>query len=78
MRPRARKAAAAIVISSGVTRLPEQAQAEQTKERCRRAIDPALGDEIEAAHRRGPENSETRLYHTISFIVTMTISVAII
>jgi hypothetical protein len=41
-----------IMISSGIAGLPEQAQAENAKERCRRAINPALGDEIEAAHWR--------------------------
>lgn len=38
--------------SSGVACLTEQAQAEKTKEHSRRPIDPAFGDEVEAAHRR--------------------------
>ena len=41
-----------IVTSSGLARLPEQTQAEKTKERPRRTIEPPFGDEIEAAHRR--------------------------
>src|SRR5687767_13051668 len=39
-------------ILDRIARAPEQAQAEKTEERPGRAIDPAFGDEVDAAHRR--------------------------
>jgi hypothetical protein len=38
------------MASSGIPRLPKQAQAEETEKRSGQPIDPALGDEIEVAH----------------------------
>ena len=59
--------------------------ARQSKPRPRRPrnvavapVDRAFGDETERRSGEDPKNSETRLYHTISFIVTMAISAAII